>query len=460
MNKDTAKNINRLSPELHELWVKSITQNDSKTLQQLIKTSPININDIMLQLSPKQSGNPLMTASYFGHRKCVKLLLDSGADPDWRHPSKSSTALHVAAKYNRATVVTLLLQYKANPNLVTKPGWTPLGGAVYYSSIKCISPLIESGADMNWSSPGKPSPLIRAMEYTNSDSLRVMVKYLTPSNLSPLMHALGQASSHPKSKCVDILLPVYRHAIFNTKCECAEGPYYNTTPLSLACSLGLIKYAKQLVKWGARINHEFCIEDGIDTALTESARCVSFKGVKFLLDNGAHANNVHGIQPLNALIEHWQEDPASPDRWSIKYKHSANLQALIKRAIKVMDLLIDKGSNIDRYDLHDETPLLTAIRSNAIPYAERLIYHGADVNLGYPATGQTPLMVAAVSDSVELFQALLEKGADPAILDKKGKSFLNDIGPNVKIWWDKYQAKTLTVEGRDKSSIVSDVTLI
>ena len=75
-----------------------------------------------------------------------------------------------------------------------------------------------------------------------------------------------------------------------------------------------------------------------------------------------------------------------------------------------MQLLIEKGSNVNAKNKIDETALMWSVHDLA--KMKLLIEHGADVN-AKAKTGNTPLLIASVGhgkyDAVKL---LIDKGAD------------------------------------------------
>ena len=74
---------------------------------------------------------PLHLAAYRGHTDVVQLLLDRKADPNLVNPDTSVqdanvAALHLAALNGHKEVVQVLLDGGANPNVQAFDGWTPL----------------------------------------------------------------------------------------------------------------------------------------------------------------------------------------------------------------------------------------------------------------------------------------------------------------------------------------------
>jgi ankyrin repeat protein len=117
-----------------------------------------------------EGGDPvLLGIAYFNSAKCVRLLLDAGADPNALVKDTCETALHGCliglgknvTEIDRHEVVKLLIEHGADPNRRTIPGmatsafWrdvrtrgeTPLHRAAAYASEETVKFLLEAGAD-------------------------------------------------------------------------------------------------------------------------------------------------------------------------------------------------------------------------------------------------------------------------------------------------------------------------
>lgn len=67
-------------------------------------------------------------------------------DPDKGCVDTDQTPLHIACKNGHSEIVTMLLQYGADPNLFTKNGWTPCMLAARSGNTKCLIALAEGAA--------------------------------------------------------------------------------------------------------------------------------------------------------------------------------------------------------------------------------------------------------------------------------------------------------------------------
>jgi ankyrin repeat protein len=123
---------------------------------------------------------------------------------------------------------------------------------------------------------------------------------------------------------------------------------------------------------------------------------------------------------------------------------SANLQLLIDRGADVnaknrrsstplhwaihdeakVGLLLAKGANVNLRQVQGRTPLfLAAMLGNSAPTMRLLLARGADPSLA-SSNGQTPLMMAALRGNLEAMQLLIEKGAPVNARDGAGETAL------------------------------------
>src|SRR5499425_1467057 len=146
---------------------------------------------------------------------------------------------------------------------------------------------------------------------------------------------------------------------------------------------------------------------GGSTALHHAAGYGPVGNLQLLIDKGADVNakNRRGSTPL-----HW----AIHDEAKVR-------------------LLLAKGVNVNTKQAQGRTPLyLAAMLGNGVPTLRLLLSKGADPNLA-AVNGQTPLMMAARGD-VEAMQLLIEKGADVNAKDGAGETALMSacVGGNAR----------------------------
>lgn len=103
---------------------------------------------------------PLHLSAEKGHDKCIRALLDSGADVDAIN-STGLTALHLAASNGHIDVVTTLLIHDANVEAADDSGWTALHHAASNAREAIVRLLTKGGADTNAKARDKVSLQLR-----------------------------------------------------------------------------------------------------------------------------------------------------------------------------------------------------------------------------------------------------------------------------------------------------------
>ena len=90
---------------------------------------------------------PLVTAIDMGRVDMVRLLLDKGADPNWRGKVRGATPLMIAARNGQAPAVQVLIERGVDPNQKDNNGWT----ALFYgaSHVEVVEVLLARGADIH-----------------------------------------------------------------------------------------------------------------------------------------------------------------------------------------------------------------------------------------------------------------------------------------------------------------------
>jgi ankyrin repeat protein len=139
-------------------------------------------------------------------------------------------------------------------------------------------------------------------------------------------------------------------------------------------------------------------DEGDSTALHHAAGFGPIGNLQLLIDKGADVNakNRRKSTPL-----HW----AVHDEAKVR-------------------LLLSKGANVNARQVQGRTPLyLAAMLGNSVPTMRLLLASRADPNVA-SANGQTPLMLAAARGNVEAMQLLIESGAEVNAKDGAGETAL------------------------------------
>jgi ankyrin repeat protein len=91
--------------------------------------------------------------------------------------------------------------------------------------------------------------------------------------------------------------------------------------------------------------------------------------------------------------------------------------------IELVQLLLDRGANIETRGINDWTPLHKACRRGYIDLVRLLLSRGASIDARTRIDHhETPLMEAASAGRDDIVRLLLDRGADPTLVDLAGKT--------------------------------------
>jgi len=203
---------------------------------------------------------------------------------------------------------------------------------------------------------------------------------------------------------------------------------YGETPLTLALANGDSALSEKLLKAGAdwkatRWNGE--------TALMIAAGAGSVQEVRMLLDRGADVNGAEPKSLQNALM--WAASEGHAGVVDLLVQRGADVNAASKSGFTALVFaalkndatsvkrLLAAGAN-PNYAIPDKTKVLTIATANRSYAASMaLLDGGADPNIA-DATGNTPLHMAAQTGELDLVKKLLAKGAHLNDRTKPGRA--------------------------------------
>ena len=118
---------------------------------------------IQLDIPDKLGQTPLLRAADAGHTKCMRMLLDKGANV--KHADEEGrTALSLAAFKGHKVAAKFLLKNKAEINAQDKKGNTPLALAADKNHDAVVRFLLESGADADLPDEDEETPFEKARD--------------------------------------------------------------------------------------------------------------------------------------------------------------------------------------------------------------------------------------------------------------------------------------------------------
>ena len=96
---------------------------------------------------------------------------------------------------------------------------------------------------------------------------------------------------------------------------------------------------------------------------------------------------------------------------------TALIHAADNGKLEIVQLLLDKGANINYSSYIGGTSLLYAAGSGYLDIVQLLLDEGADINLSNN-NGDTSLIIAAKYKNIEVVKLLIRKGANTSIVNK------------------------------------------
>ena len=133
-----------------------------------------------------ETENTMVLAAKGGNISVVRMLLDAGADPNMKN-SKGCTPLFMSASEGHLGITKLLLQRGAQPNIANRSGFTPLHQAACYGDIDVAKELFEKGADPNVTSLFGSTPLHFTVSYCTQgkkEMVRLLLDYDADVNIA------------------------------------------------------------------------------------------------------------------------------------------------------------------------------------------------------------------------------------------------------------------------------------
>jgi ankyrin repeat protein len=367
---------------------------------------PNDRNDWRPNSEPGNGATPLHAAAEHGYVEVVSILLEAGAPIDDRSMSGVSP-LHLASGYERLQVLSLLLDKGATVDIGDMRGATPLQHGV--ASLQIVKALLERGADPNARRRDGATAVHAAASLGNVEVLSFLVQKgglaasATEDGVTPLLVAATDetlidalADASDLKAALEIPGPATDSIITHSREE-KRGD----APLSMAVRKGARLAAKRLLKMGADPNLE-----------SEDSGCTSLHFA---------ANNDDGH-----LVEALVKAGAVVDAVSVELGGSTPLYVAATRgATSAAVALLDAGADPDLAIDNGETPLLAAVEGNFIQVVRALLseeaeapVRTADPNKGAPSSSvrQAPLLLAVARGRVDAAAALLEAGANCAML--------------------------------------------
>jgi ankyrin repeat protein len=191
---------------------------------------------------------------------------------------------------------------------------------------------------------------------------------------------------------------------------------YGITALYLACINGNAAMIERLLKAGADANA--ATTEG-ETALMTVARTGNVDAAKVLLAHGATVDARENWHQQTALM--WATAEKHPEMMRELIAHGADVNA--RDEVKKWERQTTSEPREKWLPLGGLTPLLFAAREGCPECAKILVDKDADINVVDPDGISAPVM-ATINGHYDVAAFLIEKGANPNLADKTGRTAL------------------------------------
>jgi len=367
---------------------------------------------------------PLCLAAAYGYEDILLALFDNGASASGR--CGPGTVLHCVVDGARrrknfadeSGLVQILLHNGADIYALNHDGLTALHLAVGNGDEATVKGLVSLGSDPFYRDPkSSVSPLGFAIQKYRLDIVKVFLKKeiqilgwkamlsilegerIAMADLvvrveasSDLRDAARWTALHFMADKGDASTV---QALLRARAEIDAKTSKKETPLALAARNGHSNVAKILLDENASVDERTeCGDTPLILATTHNHTSVA----EILLDGKA---NIHARLPSN-----------NKDSLAI---------ASVNGYAKMVELLLDRGAQIEGVGWNGATPLGEATWAGRVETTRLLVKRGANME-ARQAQGQTPLHYAMATHKYDVVRLLLEMGADKHNADDTGES--------------------------------------
>jgi len=138
----------------------------------------VNKNAKLLNSFSEDGFTVLGLASFFGHLSIVKLLLDKGANPNIAANNQFKVApIHSACAISNFEIAKLLIKSGADVNAKQMQDFTPLHSAAHNGQTELAQLLIDNGVDINARTANGETPLFIAQEKKFQETIELIKKH-------------------------------------------------------------------------------------------------------------------------------------------------------------------------------------------------------------------------------------------------------------------------------------------
>lgn len=341
----------------------------------------------------KQKGNPIVQAAAYGTASDVARLLRDGADANSVDDSGWTPLMLAATRGNRKMLKFLLKSGAHLDSMLSNDqvNDTSLHMAAKNGHVEAIDELLLAGADVNFTVPGKPTPLTCAAGNGQLTAVERLLKAGADPNIlcsdgwsALLLAALGRGAG---GRHVEVMKALVAAGADLEAADTRDG----RTALIVSTMEGHFAAAEFLISAGADLYPRLQQNGDFTTPVMLAAIKGHVRILQKLIAAGADvqmANNTNS---------------------------SAVTYAAVNGQSGALDLLLEAGADPDPYNSDGgATPLILITYSplGKLECVRSLIKYGADIN-AVDSKGKSAIVHAAVMGKFEIVEYLIHCGSDP-----------------------------------------------
>lgn len=381
----------------------------------------------------KNCNSLLHLAANDGNLSTVELLLNKGAEVNTTNEYGNSP-LHLTAENGHLAVMKLLLNNGAKLNMTNKYRESPLYLATKNGHFPAVEYLLNKDAEVCIRNQFGDSPLHVAAE---NGILPIVELLLSKSAKINVSNQFGDSPLHLAVENGNI--PIVK-LLLEKGAEVNKSNQFSNTPLHLAAKNGDLLAVKLLII-GAEVN---MTNQSGDSPLHLATRNGNLPTIELLLNEGADVSqtDMHGDSVLHlAVAKCSSETPIlsiSAENYiinllinkgiNVNLKNKRGItplyMAIEKRNLVIMNLLINRGAYLCTTDDNGDSLLHMAVNCGEEFMLNVLLNEGINVNLANNH-GETPVFVAAKKNNFHIMKLLLTRGADIKSTNVNGDSLLH-----------------------------------
>ncbi|CAG9996467.1 unnamed protein product [Clonostachys byssicola] len=329
----------------------AVASEGNREMTKTLLDGGINVEGLGLRSESRTS--PLWVATTDRHPEVVKLLLERGAEVNFKHGHFGSSALWAASEFGYVEIMTLLLDAGADIESHQLPHRaTPLACAVENGHWDAVDLLLDRGANPFAQHTDGEMVIHKAVKLGKIEFLRILHHRNIPMDTAGRT-PLHVAAKHGQVEELKFLLSI--------GADVSRKNDFSETPLMEAVAFSDASIVEILIQHGSDVN---TLEDGGRTPLMVASSLCRQDTVRVLLDHGADPN-IQDVSGKTALMR------------IIPLMGSGKKNGL-GSDVGIATLLLESGANVNCQDHQGRTALSWAAERGLFSLIRVLLVHGAD----------------------------------------------------------------------------------